>query len=116
MIARLQLKVARMPKLLITSLDGVETEIAGETGISVMENIRNSGFEDLLAICGGQCSCATCHVFVDPAFAERLPPISDDENELLEASSHRQPNSRLSCQILFSDALDGLRATIAPEG
>jgi 2Fe-2S ferredoxin len=53
-------------------------------------------------------------VYVDPAFSDQLPPISDDENELLEGSEHRQPNSRLSCQLAFDDSLDGLQVTVAP--
>jgi 2Fe-2S ferredoxin len=79
-----------------------------------MEVIRDHGFEDLVALCGGCCACATCHVYVDPAFADRLPEMSEEENELLDSSDQRKPNSRLSCQIPFSDALDGLSVKIAP--
>ena len=104
-----------MPKLFVTTIKGVETPIEGETGLSVMELIRRNGFEDLLALCGGSCSCATCHVYVDPHFAHKLAAASDTEQELLSLSEHRQSTSRLSCQIPFSDALDGLRVTIAPE-
>ncbi len=104
-----------MPKLIITTREGAETEIDGETGHSVMEVIREGGIDELLALCGGGCSCATCHVYVDPAFTGRLPDISPDENELLDGSGHRQSGSRLSCQIPFGDLLDGMRVTIAPE-
>jgi 2Fe-2S ferredoxin len=68
-----------------------------------------------LALCGGCCSCATCHVHVDPDFAALLPPMSEDENDLLDSSDHRNETSRLSCQIHLTAALDGLRVTIAPE-
>jgi 2Fe-2S ferredoxin len=87
----------------------------GEAGLSVMEVIRDNGFDELLAICGGCCSCATCHVHVDPEFAAKLPPMSEDENDLLDSSSDRDERSRLSCQLQFTSALDGLRVTIAAE-
>ena len=102
-----------MPKLTVVTRDGAENSVDGETGLSVMEVIRDAGFDELLALCGGCCSCATCHVFVEPGFD--LPAMGEDENELLDSSDHRQSNSRLSCQLPFSDALDGLRVTIAPE-
>ena len=104
-----------MPKLTIVSRDGAERTVEGRAGWSVMENIRDSGFDELLALCGGCCSCATCHVHVDPDWLERLAPMRADEDELLDSSSHRRDNSRLSCQIEFEDELDGLRVTIAPE-
>jgi len=81
----------------------------------VMEAIRDNGFDELLALCGGCCSCATCHVFVDPAFADKLAPISEDENDLLDSSEYRNETSRLSCQLPITDATDGLKVTIAPE-
>ena len=80
-----------------------------------METIRASGVDELLALCGGCCSCATCHVYVDPDFATRLSPTSDDETDLLDSSEHRAAASRLSCQIPMSAALDGLTVRIAPE-
>jgi 2Fe-2S ferredoxin len=104
-----------MPKLTITGRDGTERTVEGRRGWSVMENIRDSGFDELLALCGGCCSCATCHVHVDEEWLAALPPMGEDEDDLLDSSDHRQANSRLSCQIEFSDALDGLRARIAPE-
>jgi 2Fe-2S ferredoxin len=104
-----------MPKLIIVTRDGSETTVEGRAGWSVMENIRDNGFDELLALCGGCCSCATCHVIVDPEWLGKLPPVASDEDDLLEMSDHRGPNSRLSCQILLSEALDGLRVTIAPE-
>jgi 2Fe-2S ferredoxin len=80
-----------------------------------MENIREHGFDELLALCGGCLSCATCHVHVDPEWADKLKPMSRDEDDLLDTSDHRVPTSRLSCQILFSAELDGLKVQIAPE-
>ena len=104
-----------MPKLIVVTREGTEQTVDGEAGLSVMEVIRDHGFDELLALCGGCCSCATCHIHVDPAFADKLPPMSEDENDLLDSSDHRNDQSRLSCQIPFSDELDGLRVTIAPE-
>ncbi|MFO1240527.1 MAG: 2Fe-2S iron-sulfur cluster-binding protein [Sphingomonadaceae bacterium] len=104
-----------MAKLIVTTRDGTEHEIEAQAGLSVMEIIRDAGFDELLALCGGCCSCATCHVHVDPAFAGKIDPMGEDENDLLESSDHRNETSRLSCQLAFSDALDGLKVTIAAE-
>lgn len=104
-----------MPKLIVVNRDGSEQAVDGDNGLSVMEVIRDNGFDELLALCGGCCSCATCHVFIDPAFADLLPAMSEDENDLLDSSDHRNDTSRLSCQLVLNDAMDGLRVTIAPE-
>ena len=104
-----------MAKLIVVKRDGSETSFEGQSGLSVMEIIRDGGVDELLALCGGCCSCATCHVYVDPAFADKVPAMSEDENDLLDSSDHRGETSRLSCQIALSDALDGLRVTIAAE-
>jgi 2Fe-2S ferredoxin len=104
-----------MAQLTIIDRDGAEKSVEGRSGWSVMENIRNAGFDELLALCGGCCSCATCHVHVDQDWIAALPPMKADEDELLDSSSFRQANSRLSCQIEFDEALDGLKVRIAPE-
>ncbi len=104
-----------MPRLIVTTREGEERELEGETGLSVMEVIRDGGIDELLALCGGCCSCATCHVHVDPAFADKLPGMSIDEDDLLDSTSDRNATSRLSCQIAFGPALDGLRVKIAAE-
>ncbi|CAH0351161.1 2Fe-2S iron-sulfur cluster-binding protein [soil metagenome] len=104
-----------MPKLIVVNRAGEEKSVEGDTGLSVMEVIRDNGFDELLALCGGCCSCATCHVYVDPAFEAALPALSEDEDDLLDSSDHRNETSRLSCQIVLTDALEGLKVTIAPE-
>ncbi len=104
-----------MPKLIVTTREGETSEIQVEGGLTVMEAIRDNGFDELLALCGGCCSCATCHVHVDPEFTGKLPEMSEDEDDLLESSDHRAETSRLSCQIPFTGDLDGLKVTIAPE-
>lgn len=104
-----------MPRLIVVTREGEEREIEGDAGLSVMEVIRDAGIDEILALCGGCCSCATCHVHVDEAFIDRLPPMSEDENDLLDSTSDRDAGSRLSCQVTLSDELDGLKVRIAEE-
>lgn len=104
-----------MPKLIVITREGTEQTLDAASGVSVMEAIRDAGIDELLALCGGCCSCATCHVHVDPDFAAMLPPVSPDENDLLDSSEHRNSYSRLSCQVMLSDDLSGMRVTIAEE-
>jgi ferredoxin, 2Fe-2S len=99
----------------IVARSGEEQELQGEEGYSLMDVIRGGGVDELLALCGGCCSCATCHVYVDQQFLPMLPAISADEDDLLDGSSHRMPQSRLSCQIKCIPAMNGLRVRIAPE-
>jgi ferredoxin, 2Fe-2S len=101
-----------MPQLTVVTRDGTETTVSGDTGLSVMEVIRDNGFDELLALCGG---CCSCHVHVDPEWSDRLPPMQADEDDLLDTSDHRVATSRLSCQLRFGPDLDGLRVQIAPE-
>lgn len=104
-----------MPSLTVFTRDNVRHEIDAVVGLSVMELIRRAGLDELVALCGGCCSCATCHVYVDPAQLARLQPMAGDENDLLDSSEHRQPQSRLSCQLTFEASMDGLEVAIAPE-
>ena len=104
-----------MPKMIITNREGETSEIEVEDGLTVMEAIRDNGFDELLALCGGCCSCATCHIHIDPQSVNGLPAITEDEDDLLESSEHRNETSRLSCQIPFTAELDGLKVTIAAE-
>jgi 2Fe-2S ferredoxin len=104
-----------MPQLIVTTRTGEERTLEGETGLSVMEVIRDGGIDELLALCGGCCSCATCHVHVDPAFVDKLPPMGPDEDDLLDSTADRDATSRLSCQVPFGPALDGMRIRIAAE-
>lgn len=104
-----------MPKINVITREGEKSTVEAEDGNTLMETIRDNGFDELLALCGGCCSCATCHVHVDPAFKDKLPEMSEDENDLLDSSEHRDENSRLSCQIPISADLDGLTVTIAQE-
>ena len=104
-----------MTNLKIITRDGSEHEIEAADGLTLMEAIRDGGFDELLALCGGCCSCATCHVHIADDYLGRLPDMAEDEYDLLDSSDHRNSNSRLSCQIPLTDNLDGMTVTIAQE-
>ena len=104
-----------MPSIIVVNREGEERSVEADVGLSVMEVIRDNGFDELLALCGGCCSCATCHVFDDDGFKGKLPEMSEDEDDLLDSSDHRKDNSRLSCQIPVTADLDGMKVQIAPE-
>lgn len=104
-----------MPTINVTTRNGSSHVLDGQNGKSLMENLRDGGIDEILALCGGCASCATCHVFVDEEWLGLLPPMSADEDNLLDSSDARQANSRLSCQIPLSAALDGIAVTVAPE-
>lgn len=103
-----------MTLLRVVDRDGVEHEIDGNAGFTLMENLRDLEY-GVGAICGGMCACATCHVYVDPAWLGKLNPVQSDERELLADLSTRRDNSRLSCQVKFTPDLAGLKVTIAPD-
>ena len=103
-----------MALLRVIDRDGTEHQVEGKTGLKLMETLRDLEY-GVAAICGGMCSCATCHVYVDPQWVSRLPEPMSDERELLTELSHYQDNSRLSCQFDFTPELDGLRVTVAPD-
>jgi len=104
-----------VPRLTVITRDETRHQIEAEVGLSVMEIIRRAGFDELVALCGGCCSCATCHVYVKAEHLDRLAPMAGDENDLLDSSEHRGDRSRLSCQLKFEAAMDGLEVAIAPE-
>lgn len=101
-------------KVIVTDANGAEHELEGLEGWQVMEIIRDHGLP-IKAECGGACCCATCHVYVDEAWLDKLVEPSLDEQDLLEDRAEQmRENSRLSCQILMKEDLDGLRVTLAP--
>lgn len=101
-------------KIFVTDFDGIEHELEGIEGWRVMEIIRDYGLP-IKAECGGACLCGTCHVYVDPEWVDKLYPKTDDEEDrLMEDAVGVEDSSRLSCQILMSEELDGLRVTMAP--
>ena len=97
----------------VTDQSGTRHTLEALEGWRVMEVIRDWGL-DIKAECGGACACATCHVYVGPEWVSKLHPASDEEHDRLDHAFDVEPNSRLSCQILMSEALDGLEVTLAP--
>jgi ferredoxin, 2Fe-2S len=97
-----------MAKITYVEFNGTERTLDIATGVSVMQGAVNNNVQGIIAECGGGCSCATCHVYIDEAWLERLGKRSEAEGDMLDAVCDLQPNSRLSCQIEVTDALDGL--------
>jgi 2Fe-2S ferredoxin len=101
-----------MPRIVFIEPDGVRRAVEAQVGVTVMETARRLGVRGILAQCGGACACATCHVYVAPAWMAKLPPREDMEEGMLESAWEPRPNSRLSCQIHVTAALDGLEVTV----
>jgi len=101
-----------MPKIVFTEPGGARREIAAPLGITLMEVARQHGVQGVVAQCGGACACATCHVYIDPAWAARLPPREEMEEAMLETAWEPRDNSRLSCQIHITADLDGLEVAV----
>jgi 2Fe-2S ferredoxin len=97
-----------MPRITYIHCDGTESAVSVDPGLSVMEGSIRHNLPGILAECGGSCSCATCHVYVDRAWQDKLEAPAPEESELLEFVAGGQENSRLSCQILVDETLDGL--------
>lgn len=98
-----------MPKLTYVNADGSRTEIEAEVGASVMQSALVRGLPGINGDCGGACQCATCHCFVEDAWLDKLPPVEDQEDAMLDCTTEpRKPNSRLSCTLVMSEVLDGL--------
>ena len=104
-----------MTKITFTLTDGSIKTIDAVDGQSVMENALANGVEGIIGECGGACACATCHVYVEQSFLEVIGEADEMEQAMLDFNEHVKPNSRLSCQIIMSSALDGLRLTIAEQ-
>jgi 2Fe-2S ferredoxin len=102
-----------MPKIIYITKDGKRHEVEVDNGYSVMEGAINHNIDGIVAECGGACACATCHSYVDEDWLDRLPPMDDMEDSMLDAAFERQDNSRLTCQIEVNDELDGLVVRVA---
>lgn len=103
-----------MIRIKVTDLDGQQHELEVKPGEVLMELLREQDW-GVAALCGGMCSCATCHVFLDEPWVDRFPQKNSDEEELLEVLDYFKPNSRLSCQLRLQDVHDGLALSLAPE-
>jgi ferredoxin, 2Fe-2S len=101
-----------MPKITFIEPDGARRVIDAPMGTTLMESAVQNQVSGILALCGGACACATCHVYIGTAWFPKLDPIEEMEEGMLEAAWHRRDNSRLSCQIHLSAQLDGLEATV----
>ena len=97
-----------MPKIKYIEFDGTEHDVEVADGLTVMEGARDNNVPGIDADCGGACACSTCHVYVDPAWAAKLPAIEEMEEDMLDFASAREDNSRLACQLRVSAAIDGL--------
>ncbi len=94
--------------------DGQEIQLDVPAEVNLMRAATGNGIPGIVADCGGSASCATCHVFVDPAFLDLLPPVGPNEDQMLDCTAaDRAENSRLSCQIVMTEALEGIRVRIA---
>jgi len=101
-------------KIIAKDREGKPTAIEGRAGWTIMELLRDAGLP-ITAECGGACACATCHIYVEDGWFEKLPPRSAAETDMLDMALAVQPNSRLSCQLTCSEELDGITVTLAPE-
>lgn len=102
-----------MPNIIITDVEGVTRNVDVDSGISLMETLRDLGYDEILALCGGCCSCATCHVHIDDKNCAALAPMEEDEEMIVEMTDNYSPeSSRLSCQIELTDLHEGLHVTI----
>ena len=101
-------------KIIVTDREGDKRILECDTNSTLMEIIRDEG-GDIEAACGGCCACATCHVYIDEKWINKLNPLEDDEESMLDQAFDVKKNSRLSCQIQLNDELDGLELELAPE-
>jgi 2Fe-2S ferredoxin len=97
-----------MPKVTYIEANGQSHEVDLEAGVSLMQGAVDNMIEGIVAECGGSCSCATCHCYIDQQWLDKLEPATEMENDLLECVTEPKDNSRLSCQIVISDDLNGL--------
>ncbi|WP_300587331.1 2Fe-2S iron-sulfur cluster-binding protein [Marivita sp.] len=104
-----------MIKITFIEPDETEKHVEAEAGFSLMEAATRNGVQGIAAECGGQCSCATCHVYIEGDFFEKVGAAQDDEEDMLDFSDLRKPNSRLGCQVELSDDLDGIVVRVVGE-
>ncbi len=102
-----------MPKVIYIDVDGERHEVDVASGLSVMEGAVANGVAGILAICGGSCACSTCHAYIDEAWRDAVGPPNEIEDSTLELANERREGSRLTCQIVMRDELDGLVVQVA---
>jgi len=104
-----------MPSIQVTDLSGNVSKLEAKSGETLMEALRDNGYSDIEAVCGGVCSCSTCHVYIEGDWFSKLGDRSEDENQLVTSTDQFQENSRLSCQVTVTDDMDGMAITIAQQ-
>lgn len=97
-----------MPKITFVEFSGVRHEVEAEPGQSVMQAAVNNMVPGIIADCGGNCACATCHVYIDAPWNAKLPGPTKEEGDMIDCALHTRPTSRLSCQVQITADLDGL--------
>lgn len=101
-----------MAKITFKRENGETIEVEATTGVSLMQTALDNGIDEIIAECGGVCACATCHCYIDEAWLDKTGEIDSEEEMLLDLNDFREENSRLSCQIEVTDALDGLIVSV----
>src|SRR5262245_5711610 len=104
-----------MPKITFIQPNGVSRQVEVRAGTTAMEAAVDNDVAGIVAECGGACSCATCHIYVDPAWVDKLPRPDAQEDGMLDCVLERHANSRLSCQIVARNELDGIVVRVADE-
>jgi len=104
-----------MPNIQVTDLAGNVSTLNAKSGETLMEALRDNGYSDIEAVCGGVCSCSTCHVYIEGSWFEKAGERNEDENQLVTSTDSFQNNSRLSCQVTVTDDMDGMAITIAKQ-
>ncbi len=103
-----------MGKIIVVDREGLKHELKADEGLTIMEIIRDAGL-DIEAACGGCCACATCHVYIDEQWALKLDKKNDDEESMLDQAFNLKQNSRLGCQIEYTEKINGISLKLAPE-
>ena len=103
-----------MGAIFVKDRDGISHKLDANSGLTIMEIIRDAGLE-IEAACGGCCACATCHLYIDKDWKEKLPKIEIDEESMLDQAFHVTSQSRLGCQIEYNNNINGIKLTLAPE-
>ncbi|QQD17304.1 2Fe-2S iron-sulfur cluster binding domain-containing protein [Spongiibacter nanhainus] len=101
-----------MPKLIFEKPDGHEVQVVADVGVSVMQVAVDNGIDEILAECGGACSCATCHCYISESCLDSIEPPAEIESEMLDCVLEKKVNSRLSCQVIVNENMEGLRVIL----
>ena len=104
-----------MPTIQVTNLAGEVSSLDATSGNTLMEELRDNGYDDIEAVCGGVCSCASCHVYIESKWAPLTGKPGEDEHQLVTSTDYYKESSRLSCQITVSDEMDGMEVNIAKQ-